>query len=87
MLPGSTGAWHQRLGAFQKAWRFTTYGRPIGKKGRKDCEGKGTKDDGMIDGNKSIPVPHSRYWPLPLTREISRLSVQVTARAKPLWVG
>ena len=57
MLPGSTGAWHQCLGAFQKAWRLTTYGQPIGKKGRKDCEEKGTQDDGMIDVNKAIPVP------------------------------
>ena len=48
------------LGAFQNAWRFTTYCRPIGKKGRKDCEGKGTQDDG-IGVNKSIPFPHSPH--------------------------
>jgi len=53
MLLGSTGTWSQHLGAFEKAWRFTTHGQPIRKKGRKDRERKGTQDDGMTYVNKS----------------------------------
>jgi len=62
MLLGSTGTWHQHLGAFQTARHFTTHGQPIGKTGRKNRERKATQGNGMIYLNKSIPVPHwSRY--------------------------
>lgn len=57
MLLGSTGTWHQHLGAFQTAWHFTTHGQPIGKTGRKNCERKATQGDGIVYINKSIPVP------------------------------
>jgi len=57
-LLGSTGTWHQHLGAFQRALHFTTHGRPIGKTGRKNRERKATQGHGMIYVNKSIPVPH-----------------------------
>jgi hypothetical protein len=56
---GSTGTWHQHLGAFQTAWHFTTHRQPIGKTGRKNRERKATQGIGMIYVNKSIPVPHS----------------------------
>jgi hypothetical protein len=58
MLVGSTGTWHQHLGAFQMAWHFTTHGQPIGKTGRKNRERKATQGDGIIYVNKSIPVPY-----------------------------
>lgn len=38
---------------------FTTHGWPIGKTGRKNCEGKATQGNGMIYVNKTIPVPQA----------------------------
>jgi hypothetical protein len=58
MLPGSTGTWHQHLGAFQTAWHFITCGQPIGKTGRKNRERKSTQGDGIVYVNKSILAPY-----------------------------
>jgi hypothetical protein len=60
MLVGSTGTWHQHLGAFQAAWHFTTHGQPIGKTGRKNRERKATQVDGIVYVNISIPVPKEK---------------------------
>jgi len=43
MLLGSPGTWHQHLGAFQKAWHFTTYGQSVGYTGQKIVKEKRLK--------------------------------------------